>query len=50
MTASRTAGRIAAEVANDSDRRQSVRVRAGGTAAWEETATLGPGETVSLPR
>ncbi len=49
VSASRTGDRIAAEVANDSDRRQTIRVRAAGAAAWEETITLEPGEEMSLP-
>ncbi|NOZ22494.1 MAG: hypothetical protein GXP25_15540 [Planctomycetes bacterium] len=50
VSASRTDGRIAAEVTNDSDSRQCFRVRAGGTAPWEEAVTLDPGETAALPR
>ena len=48
VSASRTGGKIAAEITNDSDHRQSVRVRASGPQAWEETVPLNPGETVKL--
>jgi len=50
VSGSRTAGRIAAEVTNDSHHRQCVRVHACGPAPWEEAVSLEPGETVSLPR
>ncbi len=49
VSASRTGGRVSAEITNDSDQPQSVRVRASGPEAWEETASVNPGETVALP-
>lgn len=50
VSASRTTKGVVAQVTNDSDRRQQFKVRASGTAAWEELVALNPGERVCLPR
>jgi len=49
ISASRSGGRITAEITNDSDHRQSIRVRACGSEGWEETISLNPDEKVALP-
>jgi len=49
VSASRIEGKVAAEVTNDGDRPQSLRVRASGTPSWDEDVSLAPSDTVSLP-
>jgi hypothetical protein len=49
ISASRIGESIVAEVTNDSDRRQSIRVHACGGKAWKEAASLEPGEEKTLP-